>query len=183
MEPKRPPRPVNISPLVKLSPTVANHITVQWGSDYNRQYVIAVHLVQKLSSTELLQKMKSKGVRHPDFTRGLSKCWLECLCYGILLMCHMLSRTYNILYLIPAVKEKLSDADAEIATTSLRVSLMCPLGKMRMITPCRALTCTHLQCFDASLYLQMNERKPTWICPVCDKECLYDNLVIDGSVV
>lgn len=72
------------------------------------------------------------------------------------------------------------DADSEIATTSLRVSLACPLGKMRMCTPCRASTCSHLQCFDASLFLQMNERKPTWNCPVCDKSALYDNLVIDG---
>lgn len=72
------------------------------------------------------------------------------------------------------------DADSEIATTSLRVSLACPLGKMRMSTPCRASTCSHLQCFDASLFLQMNERKPTWSCPVCDKPALYDNLVIDG---
>lgn len=79
------------------------------------------------------------------------------------------------------VKEKLNeDADSEIATTSLRVSLACPLGKMRMCTPCRASTCSHLQCFDASLFLQMNERKPTWNCPVCDKSALYDNLVIDG---
>lgn len=79
------------------------------------------------------------------------------------------------------VKEKLNeDADSEIATTSLRVSLACPLGKMRMATPCRASTCLHLQCFDASLFLQMNERKPTWNCPVCDKPALYDNLVIDG---
>lgn len=72
------------------------------------------------------------------------------------------------------------DADSEIATTSLRVSLACPLGKMRMSTPCRASTCAHLQCFDASLFLQMNERKPTWNCPVCDKAALYDNLTIDG---
>lgn len=26
----------------------------------------------------------------------------------------------------------------------------------------------------------MNERKPTWTCPVCDKPALYDHLVIDG---
>lgn len=85
------------------------------------------------------------------------------------------------MYVLFTVKEKLSDdGDCEIATTSLRVSLMCPLGKMRMTTPCRAITCNHLQCFDASLYLQMNERKPTWNCPVCDKPSLYDNLVIDG---
>lgn len=78
-----------------------------------------------------------------------------------------------------AVKEKLSEDD-EIATTMLKVSLVCPLGKMRMTTPCRAFTCSHLQCFDASLYLQMNERKPTWNCPVCDKAAVFDNLVIDG---
>lgn len=46
----------------------------------------------------------------------------------------------------------------------------------------RASTCKHLQCFDASLYLQMNERKPTWNCPVCDKPALYESLVIDGYV-
>ncbi|NWR81390.1 PIAS3 ligase, partial [Centropus unirufus] len=80
-----------------------------------------------------------------------------------------------------SVKEKLTaDPDSEIATTSLRVSLMCPLGKMRLIVPCRAITCTHLQCFDAALYLQMNEKKPTWTCPVCDKKAPYDNLIIDG---
>lgn len=26
----------------------------------------------------------------------------------------------------------------------------------------------------------MNERKPTWNCPVCDKKALYDTLLIDG---
>ncbi|XP_012261053.1 E3 SUMO-protein ligase PIAS1-like isoform X2 [Athalia rosae] len=150
VEPKRPPRPVNISPLVKLSPTVGNQIHVSWSADYGRRYAIAVYLVRKLSSTELLTRLKNRGVRHSDYTRGL-------------------------------IKEKLNeDADSEIATTSLRVSLACPLGKMRMSTPCRASTCSHLQCFDASLFLQMNERKPTWNCPVCDKPALYDNLVIDG---
>ena len=79
------------------------------------------------------------------------------------------------------VKQKLKeDADCEIATTSLRCSLLCPLGKMKMMLPCRAETCDHLQCFDASLFLQMNERKPTWTCPVCDKTALYSNLLIDG---
>ncbi|TNN25376.1 E3 SUMO-protein ligase PIAS2 [Liparis tanakae] len=57
---------------------------------------------------------------------------------------------------------------------------MCPLGKMRLTAPCRAVTCSHLQCFDAALYLQMNEKKPTWICPVCDKKAAYESLIIDG---
>ena len=54
------------------------------------------------------------------------------------------------------------------------------LGKMRLTIPCRAVTCTHLQCFDAALYLQMNEKKPTWICPVCDKKAAYESLILDG---
>ncbi|XP_066262214.1 E3 SUMO-protein ligase PIAS2 isoform X2 [Euwallacea similis] len=150
VEPKRPPRPVNITQMVKLSPTVANQITVSWAADYGRGYAMAVALVHKLTSSDLLQRLHKKGAKHSDHTRAL-------------------------------IKEKLSDdGDCEIATTSLRVSLMCPLGKMRMTTPCRPQSCGHLQCFDASLFLQMNERKPTWNCPVCDKSALYDNLVIDG---
>lgn len=150
VEPKRPPRPVNITPNVKLSPLVANHIAVSWCTEYNRGYAAACYLVRKLTSSQLLQRMKTKGVKPADYTRAL-------------------------------IKEKLNeDADCEIATTMLKVSLVCPLGKMRMATPCRSSTCSHLQCFDASLYLQMNERKPTWNCPVCDKAAIYDNLVIDG---
>lgn len=53
---------------------------------------------------------------------------------------------------------------------------------MRLTIPCRALTCSHLQCFDATLYIQMNEKKPTWVCPVCDKKAPYEHLIIDGWV-
>jgi hypothetical protein len=28
--------------------------------------------------------------------------------------------------------------------------------------------------------LQMNERKATWVCPVCDKDAHFDVLAIDG---
>ncbi|KAL5288312.1 PIAS1 family protein [Megaselia abdita] len=150
VEAKRPPRPVNVTTNVKLSPTVTNSVSVQWSSDYSRGYVLSAYLVKKLTSTELLNRMRAKGVKSADFTRAL-------------------------------IKEKLrEDGDCEIATTMLKVSLMCPLGKMKMSIPCRSSTCSHLQCFDANLYLQMNERKPTWICPVCDKPAVYDNLVIDG---
>lgn len=63
----------------------------------------------------------------------------------------------------------------------LHVSLQTvQLGKMRLMIPCRALTCSHLQCFDATLYIQMNEKKPTWVCPVCDKKAPYEHLIIDG---
>ncbi|KAK1802214.1 hypothetical protein P4O66_021880, partial [Electrophorus voltai] len=113
-------------------------------------YSMAVYLVKQQSSTALLQRLRAKGIRNPDHSRAL-------------------------------IKEKLTaDPDSEIATTSLRVSLLCPLGKMRLMIPCRAVTCSHLQCFDATLYIQMNEKKPTWVCPVCDKKAPYEHLIIDG---
>jgi len=84
------------------------------------------------------------------------------------------------LYII-SVKELVRKDDADcIATTSFKVSIACPLGKCRMNLPCRASTCQHLQCFDANLFLQMNEKKPTWACPVCDKETLFENIALDG---
>ena len=94
--------------------------------------------------------------------------------------------------------KKLTDDDDGIATTNLKVTVSCPLGeeteppvfplislfsftgKMRMSMPCRPTTCDHLQCFDASLFLMMNEKKPTWTCPVCDSPARYDDLMIDG---
>ena len=78
------------------------------------------------------------------------------------------------------IKQQLNNDDADIATDELKVSVACPLGKMRMSYPCRPLSCSHLQCFDAMLFLQMNERKPTWQCPVCDSVALYDTLLVDG---
>lgn len=111
---------------------------------------MAVYLVRQQSSAVLLQRLRAKGIRNPDHSRAL-------------------------------IKEKLTaDPESEIATTSLRVSLLCPLGKMRLTIPCRSMTCSHLQCFDATLYIQMNEKKPTWVCPVCDKKAPYEHLIIDG---
>lgn len=150
VEAKRPGRPLNITPLIRLLPSATNQIEIQWIPEIARSYCATVHLVRQVTSEELLARLKARNVRNPDHSRAL-------------------------------IKEKLAhDPDSEIATTSLRVSLMCPLGKMRMQLPCRAMTCTHLQCFDASLYLKMNERKPTWICPVCDKKGPFDQLSIDG---
>ncbi|GFY50356.1 e3 SUMO-protein ligase PIAS3 [Trichonephila inaurata madagascariensis] len=79
------------------------------------------------------------------------------------------------------IKEKLSLTNSIIASMILRSSLMCPLGKIKMEFPCRALTCTHIQCFDAALYIQMNEKKPKWICPQAPAECTEVQFHEDGS--
>ncbi|CDQ92842.1 unnamed protein product, partial [Oncorhynchus mykiss] len=130
VEQKRPGRPLNITSLVRLSSAVPNQISVTWAAEIGKTYSMSVYLVRQVTSPLLLQRLRMKGIRNPDHSRAL-------------------------------IKEKLTaDPDSEIATTSLRVSLMCPLGKMRLTVPCRAVTCSHLQCFDAALYLQMNEKKP-----------------------
>ncbi|XP_058845059.1 E3 SUMO-protein ligase PIAS2-like isoform X3 [Acipenser ruthenus] len=150
VEQKRPGRPLNITSLVRLTSAVPNQISVTWAPEIGKNYSLSVYLVRQLTSSLLLQRLKMKGIRNSDHSRAL-------------------------------IKEKLTaDPDSEIATTSLRVSLLCPLGKMRLAVPCRAVTCSHLQCFDAALYLQMNEKKSTWICPVCDKKAAYESLRIDG---
>ena len=55
-------------------------------------------------SNELLHRLKSKGQRHPDYTRAV-------------------------------IKDKLNDTDNEIATTSCKVSLACPLGEPTPFCP------------------------------------------------
>uniref|UniRef100_A0A6I8Q1X9 RING-type E3 ubiquitin transferase n=1 Tax=Xenopus tropicalis TaxID=8364 RepID=A0A6I8Q1X9_XENTR len=148
VEPKRPCRPINLTNLMYLS-SASNRVTVTWGN-YGKSYSVGLYLVRQRTSSELLQRLKTIGVKHPELCKTL-------------------------------VREKLRlDPDSEIATTGVRVSLICPLVKMRLTVPCRAETCAHLQCFDAVFYLQMNEKKPTWTCPVCDKPALYDQLIIDG---
>jgi len=61
----------------------------------------------------------------------------------------------------------------------MEVSLLCPLGKIRMELPCKAFGCKHMQCFDAVTYLEMNMRVPSWLCPVCSKPAPFDLLFID----
>lgn len=73
IEPKRPPGPVNITSLTILNPARSNVVSVQWKNDFGRQYVFSVSLVRKLTSMQLLTRLKNKGTKHSDFTRSLSE--------------------------------------------------------------------------------------------------------------
>ncbi|KAK3731468.1 hypothetical protein QZH41_013643, partial [Actinostola sp. cb2023] len=168
-ETKRPSRPINITSLCRLSSTVPNHVHISWTPKNGHRHVTLIRLVRQVTSSCLVHRLKSRGYRNPDHSRAL-------------------------------IKEKLShDPESEVATTSLRVTLLCPisisvniihimgLGHIvckvllsKTLSIYRALTCSHLQCFDAALYLQMNERKTTWICPVCDKKAFFKDLFLDG---
>jgi len=148
-DPRRPPKPINITSLCKLVATSPNTVTISWAVEVGKSHTISIYYVQCLNYQDLINRLKEKGEKHPDFTKAL-------------------------------IKEKLKDQDQEIATTSCKVSLACPLGKMRMRIPCRSTTCDHLQTFDAANFLQMNEKKPKWMCPVCNKPAQHQNLMIDG---
>merc|ERR1719238_2704146 len=61
--------------------------------------------------------------------------------------------------------------------------MACPLSMTRMSFPGRASTCDHLQCFDVFMYIKMNEKKPKWVCPVCNKPAYFEHLFLDGFYI
>ncbi|KAI1437693.1 PINIT domain-containing protein [Xylaria sp. CBS 124048] len=72
--------------------------------------------------------------------------------------------------------------DPDVVATSTVLSLKCPLSYTRLRTPCRSVTCNHVQCFDATSYLQLQEQGPQWICPICNKSAVFESLAIDEYV-
>lgn len=54
-----------------------------------------------------------------------------------------------------------------------------PVSMMRINIPCRSIVCTHIQCFDAEGFLQLQEQAPTWQCPICHKSVSYESLAVD----
>ncbi|KAK2024359.1 MIZ/SP-RING zinc finger protein [Colletotrichum zoysiae] len=73
-------------------------------------------------------------------------------------------------------------ADTDIVTTSQVLSLKCPLSYMRLDVPCRSVNCSHIQCFDATSYLQLQEQGPQWLCPICNKSAPFEQLAVDEYV-
>ena len=153
-EPRKPHRPINITPFCRLSAMQSNNVSVHWmPSESGQRFAATVHLVRTVQTSHLISQLRQKPERSQDHT-------------------------------IAFIKEKLhQDPDSEIALTSLKVSLCCPIGRTRMTMPCRANNCNHLQCFDGSLYIQLNEKKPSWVCPVCDQKAHYDQLFVDSLFV
>ncbi|KAJ0166238.1 E3 SUMO-protein ligase pli1 [Colletotrichum tanaceti] len=44
------------------------------------------------------------------------------------------------------------------------------------------INCSHIQCFDATSYLQLQEQGPQWLCPICNKSAPYEQLAVDEYV-
>ncbi|CAF0778115.1 unnamed protein product [Adineta steineri] len=77
-----------------------------------------------------------------------------------------------------------NDSDIEIEdlglmTTRQRVSLICPITQSLIGVPAKSAYCSHLTCFDLKAFLQMNERRLQWTCPLCKKSASFESLRID----
>lgn len=51
---------------------------------------------------------------------------------------------------------------------------------MRMERPIRSTKCSHLQCFEAKWWISQNIKHPQWLCPLCNRELRFDELIVDG---
>jgi len=75
--------------------------------------------------------------------------------------------------------KKSMENDADMGVDSMFATVKDPLTKLRMKLPARGVDCIHLQCFDAIQFLQMNEQKQTWTCPICKKKIKFENIEVD----
>lgn len=70
--------------------------------------------------------------------------------------------------------------DVDISVNAIEVTIKDPWSQKRIEVPIRGKNCTHLECFDAKLYLQFNEQKDKWLCPICKKKVIYANIEVDN---
>ncbi|ORY23366.1 hypothetical protein BCR39DRAFT_549475 [Naematelia encephala] len=72
------------------------------------------------------------------------------------------------------------DDEDEIIVGSTLMSLRDPLSYTRITCPIRSSKCRHIQCFDATWWIESNVNHPQWLCPKCHKELVFDDLIVDG---
>ena len=60
-EPKRPPRPINVTALCKLTATSPNQINVSWAVEVGKAHTVSIYLVESLSFLDLFNQLKAKG--------------------------------------------------------------------------------------------------------------------------
>merc|ERR1719195_2097343 len=85
VEPKRPPKPTDITPLCKLSPALSNNIKIKWAAEHGKGWVVSVFLVKKLTSDQLLDRLKERGTKNKEFPQEMIKKkpnWLCPVCYS-----------------------------------------------------------------------------------------------------
>ncbi|TGZ72822.1 hypothetical protein CRM22_001851 [Opisthorchis felineus] len=176
MDGRRNPRPVNITQFLRVSPAMPNYIKLTWTHDYSSfvYSLVGVYLMHKRSPQQLCCLLKSKAFQNAEkmkleLIRKLSPNSKESL-----------QTPKTQISSENAIQDAVNDDDDLVMPNTLPVQLLCPLSKCRIEVPVRGHHCSHVQCYDATTYLIINERKPSWNCPVCDKKAYYEDLMIDG---
>ncbi|KAL5961717.1 E3 SUMO-protein ligase PIAS2 [Taenia solium] len=172
MDGRRYARPVNITPLLRVSPSVSNHVKLSWSHDYSTfsYNFFAIYLVQKHSTKELCEALRTHAYRPAPVVQKQIVGKLA----STVTSCGVGSGSGTV--------EESDDDDLQIQNT-LPVQLLCPLSKCRIKLPVRGQRCQHIQCYDADTYLLINERKPAWKCPVCDSLAPFHELFVDGLLM
>ncbi|XP_025207295.1 E3 SUMO-protein ligase PIAS1-like [Melanaphis sacchari] len=78
------------------------------------------------------------------------------------------------------IVDKLINSDPDFSITSNHFSLLCPMSRTRMKIPAKSINCDHIKCFDADTFIRMNEKKSTWLCPICNASCSYNEIKIES---
>jgi len=75
---------------------------------------------------------------------------------------------------------RLNAEDDDVVAGPSSLSLKCPMSYVRIKVPSRSKYCVHSQCFDAESWFSVMEQTTTWLCPVCEKALMVDDLIVDG---
>ncbi|PIA91599.1 E3 SUMO-protein ligase pli1 [Cercospora beticola] len=142
-------KPADITDKIRKNPGYQNQLSITYALTKER-FHIGVYLVRYVSSATLTQRIKEG--RHGG----------------------------GIISKEQAIREitKAND-DEDIVLSSEVMSLKDPVSTMRISMPVRSTVCSHRQCFDGSMFLQMQEQAPQWLCPTCNKSISYMSLCID----
>lgn len=122
-------------------------------SDAAEPYLLYVYMVDVRSPEEIV-KIISENERHisADYTRE------------------------------SIVKDYQQNEDDDIVMATSSLTLRCPLTYARMAVPMRSVECDHIQCFDGFSFLTMQERIPSWICPVCSRKLNPHRLAVSDYI-
>ncbi|XP_019874231.2 E3 SUMO-protein ligase PIAS4 isoform X2 [Aethina tumida] len=144
--------PIIITHYLKFRPNILNSLWVRWKNTPTIEYVMGVYVTKLNLYEDILKTFVDTCTRDANITREI-------------------------------IRKKFSEHDDCVVVSKnnkIDISLLCPVTKNRMEYPCRATTCTHLQCFDGNIFLKMNNERPRWRCPICNNAAIYRDLFLDS---
>lgn len=150
--------------------------------------------------TENLKGLKGKlGTAKPaDLTKYTSKTSLNTIDVGIVESAEPF--VFRLYWAIPSSVDDLIDqvktrpviskhstvqqikgngTDDDIEEISTVLPLRCPLSYARIQTPVRSIHCDHVECFDLTSFIQLQQQATTWTCPICNKGIKFLDLAVD----